>query len=303
MNRKLITKLFYKLQNKINRYALGDRKELINSYLQNGRKPWSSGYHEYKEDYLKSILYSDEKIQSFREKQNLPENYGIYLDERVVEYPWLFSKLNDQKQTVLDAGSILNYEYIVNHKLFKNKDLTIMTLYPEGNCFFQNKISYLYCDLREMPFKSNYFDEIYSISTIEHIGMNNTIYTNDKNYSQKEHYDYLLAIDEIKRVLKPRGRLLLSVPYGKFIDYGYYQQFNKEMIDRVKSKFSKPPISETYFIYSNNQWNFSNEENCRELLAFNIHESKYFKPDSIKDYDPDFAACSRGIIALEFIKE
>jgi SAM-dependent methyltransferase len=284
-------------------YTEEDKRQAIEYYFKNGRKPWSTGYNEYKEEFLKSILYSEENLDIFRIQKKLPENYGIYLDERAVEYPWLFSKLLNKKQTVLDAGSILNYNYIVNHKFISNKDLTIMTLSPESSCFFQNKISYLYGDMRDMPFRNGYFDEIYSISTVEHIGMNNTIYTTDSSYIQKEHDDYLAAIEEIKRVLRPGGRLLLSVPYGKFMDYGYYQQFNKTMIDKIKAKFPIPPVSETYFLYANNQWDFSTEEKCKELLAFNIHETKYFKKDSVKDYDSDLAACSRGIIALEFIKE
>ncbi len=50
----------------------------------------------------------------------------IGFDERVVEYPWLFSR--DLSGRVLDAGSVLNHRHLVERLLPGIDDLTIVTL-------------------------------------------------------------------------------------------------------------------------------------------------------------------------------
>jgi hypothetical protein len=67
----------------------------------------------------------------FKEGLQLSNRHGEFIDERVVEYPWFISRLNEEKTRLLDAGSILNYSYILQHPKIKNKDITIITLEPE----------------------------------------------------------------------------------------------------------------------------------------------------------------------------
>ena len=44
----------------------------------------------------------------------LPVGHGFRLDERIVEYPWLFSRLPSGAGNLLDAGSVLNYEFLLS---------------------------------------------------------------------------------------------------------------------------------------------------------------------------------------------
>jgi hypothetical protein len=57
-------------------------------YLAGGKRPMSTGYGVYKEDRIAEILAAG----GF-DPERLGPGYGLGLDERVVEHPWLFSRL------------------------------------------------------------------------------------------------------------------------------------------------------------------------------------------------------------------
>ncbi|MFM6265048.1 MAG: methyltransferase domain-containing protein, partial [Dolichospermum sp.] len=211
------------------------RQKLIDLYIKNGQKPWSTGYSQFKEDFIKQSINEESLIETFRRKIALPKGYGEFLDERVVEYPWLISRIITTQGKLLDAGSVLNYDYILDHPHFNKKEISIMTLEPEGNCFWKNRISYQFGDLRDIPYKDDYFDEVVSISTIEHIGMDNSIYSFKNEFKQHNNLDFLKAVSEIKRVTKPGGKVYITVPYGRYTDFGWYQQFNADLIDKIVS--------------------------------------------------------------------
>ncbi len=276
--------------------------EAIQHYLDQGRKPWSTGYREFKQQFIQTSINNADLLEKFRLKQSLPEGYGEFLDERVVEYPWVLSRLSRKPEILLDAGSTLNYDYVLEHEVIQAKQLTIMTLEPEPRCYWKNRISYQFGDLRNLPFRDNWFDAIVSISTLEHIGMNNAIYTDDQTFVENNSWDFLTVIAELHRVTKPGGKVYISVPYGRYTNFGWYQQFNATMIDKLIDAFNPSQVVETYFCYEQGGWQFGEKYDCERFEGFNIHDTKYFNPDSEKDYDPDYAACSRAIAALELWK-
>jgi SAM-dependent methyltransferase len=274
-----------------------ERKRLISSYIKNGRKPWSEGYSLYKEDFIRTALQNENVIRTYAENRQLPKEYGKYLDERVIEYPWLFSQLGNDGRT-LDAGSTLNYNYLLAILKKRNKEITISTLEPEPNCLWTERISYIFCDLREIPFRDDWFDEIASISVIEHMGMDNSLYSSNPQYREKNTLDFLKAISEYKRVTKSGGRVYITVPYGRYIDYGWYQQFDADMVNRLIDQFNPFHVDESYYCYENNGWALCPKEHCKYFEGFDVHKTKYFDKDSDKDYDPDLAASSRAVAAL-----
>ncbi|WP_009634492.1 methyltransferase domain-containing protein [Synechocystis sp. PCC 7509] len=278
------------------------KNKQIKAYINNERKPWSVGYELYKKDFIYNVINDASTLEKFRNNQKLSEKYGEFLDERVVEYPWFLSRVDNKTSKILDAGSILNYDYVLKHDRLCSKAITIVTLEPEPNCYWENRISYVFGDLRQLDFKDNCFDEVVSLSTIEHIGMNNSIYSDNEAFQEKKNLDFLLAVKEFKRVTKPGGKVYISVPYGKYTDFGWYQQFTKEMIDQLIATFAPSKLVETYYCYEAGGWSISDKEHCQDFAGFNIHDTKYFNPKSTKDYDPDYAACSRAIAALELWK-
>ena len=274
----------------------------INSYISNGRKPWSEGYGLFKENYISQSINDTSLINVFRNNFPLDKQYGEFLDERVVEYPWFISKVSQESGRLLDAGSALNFSYILHHKTLSQKDVTILTLEPEANCYWKDRVSYVFSNICDLPFKDNWFDEVASISTIEHIGMDNSIYSSNEKFKEKNKFGFLKAVSEIKRVTKSGGKTYITVPYGQYKNFGYYQQFNFEMINLLIDAFSPKKLVETYYCYESSGWVVSDKQYCQQFEGFNIHDTKYFNSNSTKDYDPDYAACSRAIAALELWK-
>ena len=80
-------------------------------------------------------------------------------------------------------------------------------------------ISYLFSDLRHLPYADGYFDTVASISTLEHVGMDNVGYGADAPRADDPAKEMDLAIRELVRVLRPNGVLLVTVPYGRREDH------------------------------------------------------------------------------------
>lgn len=178
-------------------------------YKSRGRIPWSRGYNTYKWKIIRGTLSNKELMKLFKEGKALPVGYGARLDVRVVEYPWLFSRLSQTPEKMLDAGSSLNYQYILELLKSLNKDITIINLNPEPESFPEKRISYIFGDMRDMPFRDNYFDCIICISTFQHIGMDNTGYLNDKQYREQSLWDFEKVTLELKRVVRGGAGFLL----------------------------------------------------------------------------------------------
>jgi len=225
----------------------------------------------------------------------LPPGYGFRLDERIVEYPWLFSRLPTVPGALLDAGSVLNFDFLLDHPRLKSKKLHICTLAPESDCFWTRGISYLFEDLRRLPYRDEWFEWVVCLSTLEHVGMDNTLlYTGDAAQKQAQPQDYLTALRELNRVLKPGGTLYLSVPYGRAARHGWLQIFDQGMIENVIAAFAPVEHSAAYFLYHADGWRASDAQEAGNATFFDIHHSQ--------GYDPDFAASARAVCCLELKK-
>src|SRR5690348_3989576 len=144
-------------------------------FVRNQRRPHGLGYSTYRRLQLESCVR-----RPMTNLDALPPGYGRWMDERVVEYPWLLSRLPARDGVLLDAGSVLNFDFILAQPVFQNKKLFLCTLAPEEKNFPHRGISYVYEDLRSTCYRDSFFDWVVSLSTLEHIGLDNTrLYTND----------------------------------------------------------------------------------------------------------------------------
>ena len=175
-----------------------------------GHKYPSRWYPHYKFRELKRVLSGP------FDPNHLPPQYGLWLDERMVEYPWFLSRLPAGPGRLLDAGSVLNYDLLLQHPKLREKELTIMTLAPEADCFWHYGVSYVFGDLRETGFRDSHFDAIACISTLEHVGLDNTLpYTGVAGKKENDPASCLAAVRELRRILKPGGPAFITVPYGR----------------------------------------------------------------------------------------
>lgn len=255
-----------------------------------GMKPWRLGYVPYKFAAIRRAI-----AQGVLNDGVLPTGHGFRLDERVVEYPWFFSRLPSSEGNLLDAGSVLNYSFLLSQPALANKRVFISTLAPESDCYWSRAVSYVYEDLRDSCFRDNYFDWVVSLSTIEHIGLDNTmLYTQDETKCENDDDAYLAAVKEFKRVLKPNGTLFLSMPYGQHRNHGWFQIFDAEMVDRIIKAFAPAEYRESHFKYKADGWLVSDREQSSGATYFDIHTQKH--------YAADFAAASRAVVCLELRK-
>lgn len=285
------------------RLRAAERARAAAAYGREGRRPFSPGYWTYRWGFINRVLSDEAMLDRFQAGEPLPAGHGRFLDERVVEYPWLLSRLRGGRGRLLDAGSILNHRSIISHPALAGYDISIFTLAPEGAAFWRRGVSYLYGDMRELPFRDDYFDQVVCVSSLEHVGMDNTlIYTKDRRYQESRKTDYLLAAAELRRVLKPGGRCLLTVPFGRYQDDGFQQQFDDAMLERLREVLNPAGLEETYFRYTPAGWELSDRRRCGRSRYFNIHRTKYFDPDSDRGYDPDLAAAARAAAAWDMTK-
>jgi len=262
----------------------------IGYYKLRGKRPWSWGYTTFKFDYIKKAIYDREILGKFKNSDFLPKGFGFSLDERAVEYPWVISKILVGSCNFMDAGSALNRKDILEHPVFKNKKITILNLNPEQNCFWQKGISYVFGDIRQMPFKDSYFDFITCLSTLEHVGMDNTfLYVKDQRYKEEKLFDFEKAVLELKRVLKKGGSIFITVPFGKYQNFNYFQQFDSSRIGRILEVFKPQSHQINYYKYEKDGWNISDEESCKDVEYSKIQKS-------------DFIVAAKAVACIEFIK-
>lgn len=265
-------------------------------YNQSGRVPWSTGYQETRDVFVQEALADETLLERFRRADTLPAGYGIGIDERTVEYPWAFARLPVGGGRILDAGGTLNYAFLVAHPLLRGKTLHILTLVPEGHCQCVQGVSHIYADLRSVPMSSAYYDVIFCVSTLEHIGMDNTLFHGEVEDAPG---DYVAAVREMRRLLRPGGILLLTVPFGTYKHFRSFQLFDHRLIGDVVAAFSPSHVEETYFRYAAQGWSLSNARACAdaEYVPW-IMQSPLERPNTFP-VQPDRAAAARAVACLQ----
>jgi SAM-dependent methyltransferase len=142
-------------------------------------------------------------------------------DERVVELPWVLSRLRPQGR-VLEVGYAFAESPYLGALLRSGVELVgvdLASLDVEGMETAQ-------ADVRELPFPDSSFDQVLLVSTLEHIGADNSIYGLEAE--ERDSGDArLTALRSIRRVLRGSGSLLCTVPVGEPEDYGWFRQENE----------------------------------------------------------------------------
>ncbi len=247
---------------------MGNTISLIKYFLL-GRKPWSEGYGIYKAREINKALHSDALLTQFRYFRALPKRYGLGLDERIIEYPWVIVRLQGGGNIkVLDAGGSMNYDFVMALPCLSQMVFSCLTLMPE-NKTYNSKFLEVIGDLRHSEFPNEYFDLVVCLSTLEHIGMDTTMY--GQTVVATNIQDYKKALLEIRRVVRPRGAILITIPYGKYHNHGWLQQFSHEMVENIIALIAPNSHSEYYYRYTSDGWQIATAEACDSAEHSDVH--------------------------------
>jgi hypothetical protein len=155
--------------------------------------------------------------------------------ERAVEIPIAFNFLaNIQKPAnILEVGNTLsNYENSLSETLGIRERRIVDK--------FESELGVDNEDLMNLPSEEKY-DAILSISTVEHIGQNvDPSGGYGEQLIERDLEAPLKAIAKIYDLLAPDGKALISVPFGKLTDGGWYIQFSKEYLYLLSKKYGIP---------------------------------------------------------------
>jgi SAM-dependent methyltransferase len=195
---------------------------------------------------------------------------------------------------MLDAGSALNHDHVLDRLLPRVEALHIVTLVPEKRAFTERGVSYVYEDLRKLPYRDGYFDAVACVSTLEHVGMDNRLYRSDLPPAADPQPEADRALAELTRVLTVGGRLFVTVPYGAAEDHGWFRQYDRRGVEALCATPGLDVHELRIFRYSAAGWQIG------DLTA--AAGARY--RDYQKDPRPvtDRAAAARAVACLHFVR-
>lgn len=139
-------------------------------------------------------------------------------DERVVELPWVLSRLVSAGR-VLEVGYAFAEPAYLGGLLRSGVELVGVDLARRD----VGDVETVEADVRDLPFPSGSFEQVLLVSTLEHVGADNSVYGLEDE-PELDGGGRLRALRELRRVLRPTGALLVTVPLGEAGDYGWFRQ-------------------------------------------------------------------------------
>lgn len=134
------------------------------------------------------------------------KTYGFHPTERILEYPFIHENIPfGGESNILDIGSgssLLPFE--LASKGYQVWSIDLKTGYRKS--IRHNKFTFVEGDIRHTNFPGAFFDIVTAVSSIEHIGFNGSS-VNPKGAKE--------ALQEIARMLRPEGKLLMTTPFGR----------------------------------------------------------------------------------------
>jgi SAM-dependent methyltransferase len=122
-------------------------------------------------------------------------------DERAIEIPWALARYRGEPD-VLDVGYALATPFWLSGlAAAAPREIVGVDLVAADVPSYRTVVA----DVRKLPLDTDSFDVAFCVSTLEHVGADSRV-----RYRSAA----LKALRELRRVLRPRGRLLLTVPCG-----------------------------------------------------------------------------------------
>lgn len=136
-------------------------------------------------------------------------------DERVIEIPWVLSRLVPSGH-VLEVGYAFAEPAYLAGLVRAGVELVGVDLAERD----VDGLERIVADVRSLPLPDGSVDQVLLVSTLEHVGADNTAYGLEAEADPGSRAD---ALRELGRVLRPGGTLLVTVPLGEPGDHGWFR--------------------------------------------------------------------------------
>jgi len=171
------------------------------------------------------------------------------LNERIIEIPFVIDALAGMAKTskVLDLGCMESVLPMFMAGLGFQVTGFDFRQYPYNVPNFK----FVQGSILDLPFENGAYDVVTCVSTIEHIGIG--FYSDPKDNLSAD----VKGMLEIKRVLRPEGRLILTVPFGKAFVNDQQRVYDQQGLDKLLVGFSVNTIKffkNTQAVNGNNFW-------------------------------------------------
>jgi SAM-dependent methyltransferase len=178
-------------------------------------------------------------------------------DERVIEIPWTLARYRGEPR-VLDVGyAHAEPAYVVALTAAAPGEVTGVDLVKADVPGIRPVVA----DLRSLPFEDESFDVVFCISTLEHVGFDNTRYGVE---GERDESGMETALAELLRVLGDSGRLLLTVPCGPEQDRGWYIQLPAERWRRLFEGRGFAIVEDEVYGWTDEGWQTAREADVVE---------------------------------------
>ncbi|MFC1504615.1 class I SAM-dependent methyltransferase [Spirochaetota bacterium] len=167
---------------------------------------------------------------------------GIEISERIIEYPFALKHL-----ITLPKGSkiaILGCHGDMLTSLLSELGYSVTGIDVKNFTYTHDNFTFIISDLRDMKdIESGYFNAVAAISTIEHVGL----FDGDTDGDLK-------AVKEMRRILKPNGLFIITVPFAKneTVIELHERIYSNENIERLLKNITV--VKKEAVSYNNGMW-------------------------------------------------
>lgn len=145
------------------------------------------------------------------------------MNERHVEIPWILAKA---RSPILDIGCTESQHLARLTGPVDGLDIRSGACHGLRNQYVG--------DVRCVGITEEY-QTITAISTFEHIGMPSSFYGTEGDDEEFGDRNGLVAAS---KWLRPDGQILMTVPFGRALDYGWFRQYDRRRLVRLCAQFS-----------------------------------------------------------------
>ena len=182
--------------------------------------------------------------------------------ERVVEIPWVLSRYEGE-QRVLDCG----YAFASGVYLSALLDLGIPSMHGVDMAVLTVPgMHRVRADLRGLPYRKDSFDLILCVSTLEHVGFDNTRY--GVPFRPKDPGGAANSLREMAEVLHPNGRVLVSIPFGRREERGWMFQYDADSWEELIRESPFMVAEQETFRLEPEGWERVQDPRSMQLLSY-----------------------------------